>query len=114
MVVYDAVYDRIHTMYAPYTTVFRRNTCDRITIVSVRDRIRPDTAKYGDRIRRVYAMYTVVYDSKRPYSVSYTVACLIKVPKFDMICEVNQSSDYTIIKRLNEHLFLIFVFGLYK
>jgi hypothetical protein len=36
----DSVYDRIHTIYAPYTTVFLRITCDSITIVYVRDRIR--------------------------------------------------------------------------
>jgi hypothetical protein len=51
---------RIHTIHAPYTTVFRHNICDRITIVCHRDRIRWNTAKYGDRIRSVYAR-------KRPY-----------------------------------------------
>ena len=44
-IVYGAVYDRIHAKYAPYTTVFRHKTCDRITIVYARDRIRRNTAR---------------------------------------------------------------------
>ena len=59
-IVYGAVYDRIHAKYAPYTTVFRHKTCDRITIVYARDRIRRNTAKYGGRKRSVYRR-------KRPY-----------------------------------------------
>ncbi len=58
--VYGVVYGRIHTIYAPYTTVFLRNTWSRITIVYFRDRIRRYTEKYGDRKRRVY-------DRKRSY-----------------------------------------------
>jgi hypothetical protein len=46
----DSVYGRKRSYTAAYTTVFGRNTCDRITIVCDRDRIRRDTAKYGDRI----------------------------------------------------------------
>ncbi len=37
---YTVVNDRIHAIYAPYTTVFLRITCDSITIVFDRDRIR--------------------------------------------------------------------------
>jgi len=48
---YTFVNNRIHAIYALYTTVFRRNTRGRITIVYDRDRTRRNTAKYWDRIR---------------------------------------------------------------
>ena len=70
--VYGVVYDRIHVIYAPYTTVFGRKTCDRITIVFDRDRIRRNTAKYGDRIGAfsvVNDRIIPVYGRKRPYFV---------------------------------------------
>jgi hypothetical protein len=34
-----------------FTTIFRRITCDRITVVDLRDRIRRKTEQNGDRIR---------------------------------------------------------------
>jgi hypothetical protein len=37
-----------------YTTVFRHKTCDRITIVYVRDRIRRNTETVSDRIFPIY------------------------------------------------------------
>ncbi len=57
---FTTVYDRLHTIYAPYTTVFLRITWPSITVVYLHDRVRRNTEKYGDRIRSVYAR-------KRPY-----------------------------------------------
>lgn len=47
--VYSVVYDRLHTIYAPYTTVFLRITWSRITFVYLRDPIRRTYTKtlYG-------------------------------------------------------------------
>ena len=53
--IYDPVYDRIHAIYAPYTTVFFRITWLSITIVCRRDRIRRNTEV-------VYGGYTIVND----------------------------------------------------
>ncbi len=59
--VYDVVYDRIHAIYASYTTVFRRITWSSITVGYLRGRIRRNTeTAYGaftlvnDRIFSVY------------------------------------------------------------
>jgi hypothetical protein len=58
--VYDAVYDRLQSIYAPYTTVFCRITWSSITGVYLRDRTRRTTEKNGGRIRSIYGR-------KRPY-----------------------------------------------
>ncbi len=57
--VYDAVYDRIHAIYASYTTVFRRITWSSITVGYLRGRIRRNT----ERLRSwttVFFPYTIV------------------------------------------------------
>ena len=59
-IVYDTVYDRIHAIYAPYTTVFWRITWSSITVVYLRDRIRSYTEKNGGRERSYLDPYTVV------------------------------------------------------
>jgi hypothetical protein len=56
----DAVYDRIHAIYAPYTIVFRRIIWSSITVVYLRGRIRKNT-------ETAYGAFTLVND--RVFSV---------------------------------------------
>lgn len=63
--VYGVVHDRVHTIYAPYTTVFGR------------DRIRRNRTKYGDRIGSI----TTVNDRVLKNIVARTIAFSRFMPK---------------------------------
>ncbi len=58
------VYDHIREKYGCFATIFPRITCDRITVVYPRDRIRRSCTPsvYWDNKRPFFPPYTVVYD----------------------------------------------------
>ena len=69
--IYDPVYDRIHAIYAPYTTVFFRITWLSITIVFLRDHIRRNTEKNGGRKRSVYRRKRPYFHRIRSYTIVF-------------------------------------------